>query len=52
MDNDRYGTSQGSIASHEVTILVDKQTGKTWILEGNNRHDAHWREVEGGPANS
>ena len=51
MENDRYAVSQGSIASHEVTILVDKKTGLTWILDGNNRHDAQWRQVEGGPTN-
>jgi hypothetical protein len=49
MDGDRFDVIEGTIAAHKITVLYDRQTGQSWILDGQSRHDAQWRPISGGP---
>lgn len=49
MDTNKYEIVEGHMGANQVSFLLDKETGKTWVFDGNNRHDGFWRPVEGGP---
>ena len=50
MDEARFDVVNGTVAASAVTILVDRASGQSWILDGSNRHDALWRTLQAGPS--
>lgn len=49
MDANKFEIIEGHMGANQVSFLLDKESGQTWVFDGNNRHDGFWRPVEGGP---